>query len=128
MNYYYTKSTNYSFEEAVEITIEALKEEGFGIVTEFDVKKALKEKINHEFKPYLILGACHPPLAKEALLAEDKIGILMPCNVTIIKQPEGMVEVSIFNPMILTEIVDNERLECFATDVRGKLRRVLAKI
>ncbi|MCF8373339.1 MAG: DUF302 domain-containing protein [Bacteroidales bacterium] len=128
MKYYYTKSTNYSFEEAVEITTNALKEEGFGIISEIDVQKTLKEKINRDFKRYLILGACNPTLAHEALLAEDKMGIMMPCNVTIIEQPDGIVEVSALNPMILSDVVKNDRLECFATDVRGKLRRVLARI
>lgn len=128
MKYYFTKSTNYSFDEAVKITVEALKEEGFGIVSEIDVQNTLKEKLNRDFKRYLILGACNPSLAHEALLVEDKMGIMMPCNVTVIEQPDGIVEVSALNPMILADVVKNDRLECFATDVRGKLRRAMARI
>ncbi len=128
MKYYITKSTSYNFDEAVQLISESLIEEGFGIVSEIDVKKTFKEKINVDFKRYLILGACHPSLAHEALLAEDKMGIMMPCNVTIIEQPEGIVEVSILNPVVLLDCVKNDRLECFATDVRGKLRRALARL
>ena len=128
MKYYFTKSTSYDYEEAVELTMEALQEEGFGIVSEINMHTTLKEKINKDFKRYLIIGACHPSLAHEALLFEDKIGIMMPCNVTVIEQPDGIVDISTFNPMILNDVVKNDRLECFATDVRGKLRRVLARL
>ncbi|MEA3446767.1 MAG: DUF302 domain-containing protein [Bacteroidota bacterium] len=128
MKYYFSKSVSYSFEEAVKLTTESLIEEGFGIVTEINVQEILKEKSNIDFKRYLILGACNPAMAHEALIAEDKMGIMMPCNVTIIEQADGIVEVSALNPVSLLDIIENERLECFTTDIRGKLRRALARL
>ncbi len=127
-NYYFSKVVDYSFDEAIETITEMLKDEGFGILSTIDVQSTLKEKINYNFKRYTILGACNPALAKEALGIEDKIGIMMPCNIVIIEQPEGGVEVAAVNPMIFTEVIDNDRLECFATDVRGKIRRALSRL
>ncbi len=128
MSYFFTKKTNYKFDEAINLITESLQEEGFNIVSQIDMQKTLKEKINRNFKRYHILGACNPTLANEALLAEDKIGLLLPCNITVIEQDENTVEVSIFNPINLLDIVKNDRLECFTTDARGKLRRALSRI
>ena len=128
MKYYFNKIIDCSFDEAVKLTTEALQEEGFGIISEIDVQKTLKEKINRDYKRYLILGACNPALAHEALLADEKMGIMMPCNVTIVEQPEGKIEISALNPVVLLDVVKNEQLECFATDVRGKLRRAFSRI
>jgi uncharacterized protein (DUF302 family) len=125
--YYFSKIIAGTFEDAVIAITDSLKEEGFGILMNIDVQATLKEKIGHDIKKYLIMGACNPNLAKEALSIEDKIGIMMPCNVVVIEQPEG-IEIALVNPMIFSQVVDNDRLECFATEVRGKLRRALAKI
>jgi uncharacterized protein (DUF302 family) len=126
--YYFSKITDYSFDDAIQTITETLKDEGFGILMDIDVKATLKQKIDYDFKRYTILGACHPQLAKEALGIEDKIGIMMPCNVVVIEQPEGGVEVCVVNPMMFAEVVKNDRLECFATEVRGKIRRALSRI
>ena len=128
MNYYFSKSVSLPFYEAVELMKEALTEEGFGIVSEMDMQTTLKTKLNKEFKRYTVIGACHAPLAYEALLVEDKIGIMMPCNVILVEQPGGFVEASVFNPVVLSDVVKNDRLDCFTTDLRGKLRRALSRL
>lgn len=128
MKYYYSKITDYSIDEAVERITEALKEEGFGILMDLNIKDTLKEKIDYDFKPYRILGACHPHLAKDVLLSEDKMGTMMPCNVVVTEHADGGTEVAIINPMIFSELIENEKVQCFATDVRAKLRRCLAAL
>ena len=128
MSYYKTKIVDYSYDEAIERATVELKEVGFGVLTEIDVKATLKKKIDVEFRPYKILGACNPLFAHKALSAEDKIGVLLPCNVIVQVNEEGKTEVSIMNPMEAMSVVKNESLEKIATEVNGLLEQALEKI
>jgi uncharacterized protein (DUF302 family) len=123
-HYGYSKQFNIPFEEAVEKTIEALKKEGFGVLTDIDVKKTLKEKINVDFKQYRILGACNPKLAHKALQGEEEIGLLLPCNVIVYKKDEGVV-VSALRPTALFALVDNPDVESLAEEVEVIMRHVI---
>ena len=123
-HYGYSKQFNIPFEEAVEKTIEALKKEGFGVLTDIDVKKTLKEKINVDFKQYRILGACNPKLAHKALQGEEEIGLLLPCNVIVYKKDEGVV-VSALRPTALFALVDNPDVESLAEEVEVLMRHVI---
>ncbi len=114
-----------SFEDAVRTATDALKREGFGILTEIDVKETLKRKLDVEFRRYLILGACNPALAHRALSAEPLIGLLLPCNVVIAEEDEGTT-VSIGNPREMFRIVDNPDLDNIVDELEAKLRRVVA--
>ena len=128
MSYYFSKFVDYSFDEAiVKITAE-LKEVGFGILTEIDVKATLKNKIDVDFRPYKILGACNPKFAHKALSAEDKIGVLLPCNVIVQETEEGKVEVAVMNPMEAMSVVKNENLQEIASSVNELLESALSKI
>ena len=128
MKYYLNKTTNYQFDEAVDKITMALKEVGFGILTEIDMKATLKTKLDVDRRPYKILGACNPPFANKALNMEEKIGILLPCNVTVIDKGDGKVDVSIMDPTVAMSIVENPDLESLAADVSEKLEAALAKI
>lgn len=117
------------YEEAVEKSTAALKEEGFGVLTEIDVKSTLKEKLDADFRPYIILGACNPPLAKQALDAELEVGSLLPCNVIVYEDESGEGSVvSAVEPMTMLGVVDNPELTPIAEDVKGRLRRVLESL
>jgi uncharacterized protein (DUF302 family) len=129
MEYYHSKKLqNISFDQAISKVTEALKEEGFGILTEIDVQATLQKKLNVDFKPYKILGACNPPFAYQALQAEDKIGTMLPCNVIVQAQPDGSVEVSAVDPMASMQAVGNEKLDKIAGEVRDKLRLAIDKL
>jgi uncharacterized protein (DUF302 family) len=128
MKYYLNKSTNYTFDTAVEKITAALKEEGFGILMEIDMQATLKAKLNVDRRPYKILGACNPPFAKMALEMEEKIGILMPCNVIVSEQEDGKVDVAVMDPTVAMSVVDNAELGVFAEDIKKKLATALAKI
>ena len=128
MKYYINKSTNYQFDEAVDKISFALKEVGFGILTEIDMKATLKNKLDVDRRPYKILGACNPPFAHKALSMEEKIGILLPCNVVVLENEEGKVEVSIMDPAVAMSVVDNPRLESLASVVKEKLELALSNI
>ncbi len=127
MTYYISKTVGLSFDEAVTRVTQELKKEGFGILTEIDVQKTLKEKLGVDFKKYRILGACNPPLAHQALLAEEQIGLLLPCNI-IVYEKEKKTTVSVFDPMTMGVLVDNPKLEPIAKQVKEKLQRVLAAV
>jgi uncharacterized protein (DUF302 family) len=128
MKYYHEKTLkNISFEEAVEKVTAALKEEGFGVLTEIDVKETLKKKLDVDFRPYMILGACNPPYAHKALMAEDKIGIMLPCNV-IVQQLEDGIEIAAVDPMASMQAVENKDLEGIATEIQHKLKSVIEKL
>jgi uncharacterized protein (DUF302 family) len=127
MNYGFSKVTDYSFEQAVEKATEELKKEGFGVLTTIDVKDTLKKKLDVDFKKYIILGACNPPFAHRALQAEEELGLLLPCNVIVYEKDDKTV-VSIFDPMVMTGIIDNPALKEIATEVKTKLERVLESI
>ena len=115
------------YEATVAATREALGTEGFGVLTEIDVKATLKKKLDVDFRPYIILGACNPPLAHKALSAEPGIGVLLPCNVIVTDYGDGTT-VSAIDPIKMLSIVGRDDLEEFALDVRGRLERVLEKI
>ncbi len=127
MEYGFSKTVDMPFEKAIEKVTEELKKEGFGVLTEIDVKATLKKKLDVDFKNYKILGACNPPIAHQALLAEEELGLLLPCNV-IVYDKEGKTAVSIFNPMIMTAILENENMTPVAQEVKDKLQRVLAAV
>lgn len=126
--YGFGKEINMSYDEALKKVKEELKKEGFGILTEIDVQKTLKEKLNVDFKKYHILGACNPPYAYKALQKEEEIGLLLPCNVIIYEKKEGGVKVSIIDPLRMVEATGNQELEAVAKEVREKLVRALKAI
>lgn len=128
MNYYLNKTTDYQFDEAVDKITMALKDVGFGILTEIDMKATLKNKLNVDLRPYKILGACNPPFANKAISAEEKIGILLPCNVTVIETASGKVDVSIMDPAVAMSVVENPQLMELANEVKAKLETALANI
>ena len=126
MSYYFNKVLEGThFEEAIERVTEALKKEGFGVLTEIDVKETLKKKIDVDFKKYKILGACNPHFAHKALLSEDKIGVFLPCNVIVEEHENGVVEVSAVDPIASMSTVENESLGGLATEVKQKLLNVI---
>ena len=125
MKYYFNKTLNVQFEEVVENLKTELKKEGFGVLTEIDVKDTLKKKIDVDFKRYLILGACNLHFAHKALTHEDKIGVFLPCNVVIEEHEDGTVEVSSVDPVASMSSVNNENLGILASEVQLKLRNVI---
>lgn len=128
MEYYFSKPIRSSFEEAIALTIEALKKEGFGVISDIDIQAKLKEKLGVDCKKYRILGACSPKHAYQALSEEDKIGTMLPCNVTVIDQGEGTIEVSAVNPIASMMAIENPALGKTATEVTEKLQRVIASL
>lgn len=128
MSYYFSKITNASFEEALTKVAEELKEEGFGILTEIDVRETLKKKLDVDFRKYKILGACNPPFAYQALQAENKIGVLLPCNVIVQEFPDGKVEVAAIDPVQSMQGVEDQELKAVAEQIREKLRNVMSNI
>ena len=128
MNYYFSKTVELPFEAAVARTTETLKAHGFGIITEIDVRNTLKTKLNVDFRPYRILGACNPAMAHEALQIEDKIGTMLPCNVVVQEIAAGRSEIAAIDPLASMQAIDNERLKVTASRVRDKLREVVAAI
>lgn len=128
MSYYYAKKVDYTFDEAVQKITAALKEVGFGILTEIDVKETLKKKIDVDFRKYKILGACNPNFAHKALMAEDKIGVLLPCSVIVQEFEESKCEVAIMNPMEAMSVVTNEKLAPIAGEVNGLLEKALSNL
>ncbi len=128
MNYYFSKKIKESFEEVIEEVNAALKKEGFGILTEIDVKETLKKKLDVEFHKYKILGACNPSFAYKALQAEDKIGIMLPCNVIVQEISERYVEVAAVDPVASMKAIENPDLLEIAEQVREKLKRVVMNL
>lgn len=125
MSYYFSKILRVPFEEAIHRTAKALKQEGFGIITEIDVRDTLKKKLDINFRPYRILGACNPRMAYEALQLEDKIGTMLPCNVVVHELAAGRVEIAAIDPVVSMQAVENSDLLEIATAVRDKLKRVI---
>ena len=125
MSYHFSKTLNCSFDEAIPMIIEGLKKEGFGILTEIDVKETLKRKLDIEFRSYRILGACNPTFAYQALQEEDKIGTMLPCNVIVQQHTDGNVEVSAVDPIASMQAIENPKLRDVAEQVRAKLKRVI---
>ena len=125
MNYYISKSVPLPFDEAIARVTEELKKEGFGVLTEIDVKETLKKKLDVDFHKYRILGACNPPFAYKALQTEDKIGLMLPCNLIVQEFSSGKVEVAAIDPVASMQAIDNTELVEIAEQVQQKLKRVI---
>jgi len=125
MSYYFAKELDRPFEDAIAYVTESLKKEGFGVLTTIDIHEKLKEKLGVDFRKYTILGACNPPFAYQALLAEDKIGTMLPCNVIVQETGEGKVEVAAVNPIESMKAIENPSLGEVAFQVRDILKRVI---
>ncbi|MFQ5707855.1 MAG: DUF302 domain-containing protein [bacterium] len=128
MSYYFGVTKKASFEAAIEKVTDELQKEGFGILTEIDVKETLKKKLDVDFRKYKILGACNPPFAYAALQAEDKIGTMLPCNVIVQEISDDEVEIAAVDPMASMQAVDNPQLEEVAKKVQDKLRKVISAL
>jgi len=125
MTYHNSRTVNLTYEQAIEKVTDELKKEGFGVLTEIDVKETLKKKLGVDFRKYKILGACNPPLAYRALQTEETIGVMLPCNVIVQETTMGKVQVSAINPMVAMQTVANPKLGEVAAEVSSKLARVL---
>ncbi|MBZ0149628.1 MAG: DUF302 domain-containing protein [Pseudorhodoplanes sp.] len=128
MKYYIAKTVSGNFAAVVDRVTESLKAEGFGVLTDIDVKATMKKKLDRDFRDYRILGACNPPLAHQALTADDKIGTMLPCNVIVQDIGGGEIEVAAIDPAISMAQLENPTLKAIAESVTGKLRRVIAAI
>ena len=128
MSYYFAKTMAVPFEEAVERVKAELKNEGFGVLTEVDVRKTLHEKLGVDFRPYRILGACNAPYAYRALQAEDKIGTMLPCSVIVQELGPDRVEVAAIDPLASMAAVKNEDLGAIGLEVRAKLQAVISRL
>lgn len=122
------KVTPRAFDEAVEAITAALKAQGFGVLTEIDVRATLKKKLDVDFRPYVILGACNPPLAYRALQAEQELGLLLPCNVIVYDNGDGTSTVSVIDPLQMVSVTHNPDLEPIAVDANARLRAALTHI
>jgi len=125
MSYYISTKINSTFEDAIEKVTEKLKDQGFGVLTEIDVKQTLKNKLDVDFYNYKILGACNPSFAHKALLAEDKIGTMLPCNVVVQEREQGKIEVSAVDPIASMQAVNNPDLGEIANEVTSRLKKVI---
>jgi len=128
MEYYISKTIDGTFHEAIEKVTELLSDEGFGIMTEIDVKQTLKSKLDVDYKDYVILGACNPNLALRAFQSDDKIGTLLPCNVIVIDQGEGKIEVAAMDATTLMNQIGIPALNVLALEATKRLKRVLSKM
>ena len=128
MSYYMATTLDQPFEKSIETVIEALHKEGFGVLSDIDVRATMKKKLDIEFRNYRILGACNPPFAHKALEAEDKIGTMLPCNVIVQELDTGRVEVAAVNPLKSMQAVDNEVLHTIAEEIQEKLKRVIVSL
>ena len=127
MAYYFAKTIDVPFEQAIDKTVAALKAHGFGVLTRIDVQATLKEKIGAEFRPYVILGACNPKMAHEALKAEDKIGTMLPCNV-VVQVVGAKTEIAAIDPIASMQAIDNDSLAAIASKVQDALKAVVQDI
>ena len=124
MSYGFSRTVSLPYEQAIEKVTEELKKEGFGVLTTIDVRDTLKKKLDVDFNKYIILGACNPPFAHKALVAEEQIGLLLPCNV-IVYEKNGRTTVAAFDPMTMATLVENDALKSIAEEVTARLRRVI---
>ncbi len=127
MKYYFEKKVDLPFEKAIEKVSEALKEEGFGVLTDIDVAATMKKKLDKDIPPYRILGACNPNFAYQAIQNEDKVGVMLPCNV-IVQQKEDGVEVAAVDPMASMQAIDNPKLAEIASEVKKRLKKVIESL
>ena len=128
MSYHFSKTLELSFDEAIEKVTDELKKEGFGVLTEIDVKSTLKKKLDVNFRQYKILGACNPPLAYRALQAESKIGTMLPCNVIVQETEDGKIEVSAVDPIASFQAIQNDTLADITKEAQAKLKRVIENL
>jgi uncharacterized protein (DUF302 family) len=128
MEYYFSKTIKSSFEEAIGSITVALKEEGFGIISEIRMHEKIKEKLGVDFKKYTILGACNPAYAYKALQVEDKIGTMLPCNVVVQELSAEHIEIAAVNPIASMMAIQNRELEVIANEVTDRLRRVISRL
>ena len=128
MDYYFNTTFKGDFNDSIKKVTEALKAEGFGVLTEIDIKETLKKKLDVDFNNYKILGACNPPYAHKALLAENKIGTMLPCNVIVQELDSGVIEVSAVNPMASMQAVSNDDLKGIAEEITEKLKTIIEKL
>lgn len=128
MSYYISTTYEGSFENAIQKVTDELKKEGFGVLTEIDVKETLKKKLDVDFKKYRILGACNPDMAYKALTTEDKIGTMLPCNVIVEEHEDGRVEVAAVDPLASMQVVDNDNLKSIANQVKEMLTKVVQSV
>jgi uncharacterized protein (DUF302 family) len=128
MEYYISKILNFSFDKSIAKTVEALKTEGFGVITEIDMQAKLREKLGVEYNRYTILGACNPAFAYKALQLEEKIGTMLPCNVIVIDKGDGTTEVAAIDPIASMMAIKNPALESIALEITEKLKKVMAQL
>lgn len=128
MTYYFSKTLDLSFEQAIVRVTEELQKEGFGVLTEIDVQATFKKKLDVDFRKYRILGACNPPFAHKALQAEPHIGLMLPCNVVVQEAETGGSIVSAIDPLMSMQAVENEALNEIAGQVKAKLQRVIESV
>jgi len=128
MSYYIATTLNVPFDEAIERVEAALKEQGFGVISRIDIQEALKTKIGVDFRPYVILGACNPTLAYEALKLEDKVGTMLPCNVVVQARGDRETEIAAIDPVASMQAIDNAELQQAAHEVRGRLEQVVQNL
>jgi len=128
MSYHFSKTLDVPFDQAVTQVTDALKAEGFGVLTDIDVAATMKAKLGEDFRPYRILGACNPKLAHRALELEDKIGTMLPCNVIVQEHDDGRVEVSAIDPVASMQAIENPGLADVAQEVQGRLKHVVESL
>jgi uncharacterized protein (DUF302 family) len=128
MNYYFNTKLSADFESVKKRVVAELEKEGFGILTEIDVQATFKKKLDVDFRKYQILGACSPSFAHKALKAEDKVGTMLPCNVILQELEDGKIEVAAVNPTASMQAIQNEELKSIASEISGKLQKVIAAL
>ena len=128
MSYGFFKKVTLSYDKAIEKVTEELKKEGFGVLTEIDVKETLKKKLDVDFRKYKILGACNPPFAYQALQSEEQIGLMLPCNVIVYESDQGQTMVAAIDPVASMQAVQNPKLGKIASEIQSKLKRVIDRV